>query len=538
MRGNVIKVPFVVGAFGLTWWSRVEPRSRRAQVCEEGQTRTTVLLCCARDDEPAARALAGSLIDADLTIDVLCGVDGDPSVLSSACDRASGPTLCVVCSSEAMNRSVVRRVAGLFSARKGPRDRLVTVTLADSARRGVLQTIRAAAQEIGIERPSSSMSGERVQMREVLSGSGLRAPTSPTSTPQRTPPDVERLARDLHRGLSEVAAKLGDAPRERRTGHGPRTARESVRRRDTDARVERIEPPEALEPPEPPEPPDGSQTRSAERVGDGVPSLIPDSGDAFVRALDTGRASDDELTEQNVVDAAAEGVLETEPTLHASAVYGEASRPRPRRPIRWSSAAIGLVGSLGLLWFASIEGPKAVQATGDSPVEAARHFNEGAPRAGDVVSDVVGLPGPAVAAETRERDAREGVDVAMPPSATVPPAPVDAEALRVDRAVEAGRLRQIGNLLLAASRDEAMTWQLAEDYCQRRRVEELDGWRLPSRAEVRRLAAAAVVRVGTYWTRTSGEQADEAFAYDATTAQMHRYLKMEAIGRPLCIRDR
>ncbi len=151
---------------------------------------------------------------------------------------------------------------------------------------------------------------------------------------------------------------------------------------------------------------------------------------------------------------------------------------------------------------------------------------------------------PAVEPEAQEKadpaveSQSEPEDPSLGPLSTVPPAPTDSEALRVDLAIRKGRIRALDSLLIARPGTEAMDWAQAKAVCRRNPVGGLPGWRLPSRRQLKRLMRARRIGSGTYWSRDRGPHDDDAFALDAESGESHVYLAVEPAGLVQCVRKR
>ncbi|MEX1363262.1 MAG: hypothetical protein AB1Z98_09055 [Nannocystaceae bacterium] len=122
-----------------------------------------------------------------------------------------------------------------------------------------------------------------------------------------------------------------------------------------------------------------------------------------------------------------------------------------------------------------------------------------------------------------------------PPPDTLP------SAVRLEQAIEAalaaGRMQAAGELLVLPAGTETMSWDDAVARCQRRKVEGLRKWKLPSKAQLVSLRRAKLLTSGTYWS-SSVVGGDEAHAFDAASGRMNVWLKMEPNGRALCVRKR
>src|SRR5690606_846320 len=101
-----------------------------------------LLLCCAEDNEVGLVKVVDALHREGMAPEVVPGVELDPAVLGEAVDRTDGPALFVLCQTDELEKAAIRRLTGLFSARRGPGQQLVTVSLNAAHPLAVLPTIR------------------------------------------------------------------------------------------------------------------------------------------------------------------------------------------------------------------------------------------------------------------------------------------------------------------------------------------------------------------------------------------------------------
>ncbi len=128
-----------------------------------------------------------------------------------------------------------------------------------------------------------------------------------------------------------------------------------------------------------------------------------------------------------------------------------------------------------------------------------------------------------------------------PPSHDTPPGPeavskrdVDQAALQL--AVGEGRIERLGSLYVARAGDDELTWNEAQDRCRGKRINGVQGFRLPGVSELRKIRAARLLGAAIYWARNRGAQPDEAVAYDAQAGTTALYLKLEPNARAVCVR--
>jgi hypothetical protein len=129
-----------------------------------------IVLCCAEESEVALVAVVDALHREGHAPEVVPGVETDATLMTAATDRVRGPALFVLCQSEDLDRFQVRRLEGLFSARKGPAHRLVTIEVARRGTAAIVSEVRAAARDVG-------RGGER----DEDDGSYMRDVVTPTS---------------------------------------------------------------------------------------------------------------------------------------------------------------------------------------------------------------------------------------------------------------------------------------------------------------------------------------------------------------------
>jgi len=153
-------------------------------------SRLPIVLCCAEESEVGLVAVVDALHREGHAPEVVPGVETDANLMTAATDRVRGPALFVLCQSDDLDRFQVRRLEGLFSARKGPAHRMITVEVARRSTAAVVSEVRAAARDV-----SRGMGGAG---RDEDDGSYMRdvvTPTSVAAVPGASVPERGSVAR-------------------------------------------------------------------------------------------------------------------------------------------------------------------------------------------------------------------------------------------------------------------------------------------------------------------------------------------------------
>ncbi len=146
--------------------------------------RVPIVLCCAEEAEPTLIAAVDALHRDGYLTEVVVGVEADATLLTAAVDRLRGAALFVLCQSEDLDRSDVRRLEGLFSARRGPDHSMITVDIASKGPMAVVPEVRIAARSGGAGDDTPEDDGRH--MRDVVMPSMVTAPgASIPSRPRR-----------------------------------------------------------------------------------------------------------------------------------------------------------------------------------------------------------------------------------------------------------------------------------------------------------------------------------------------------------------
>jgi len=477
-------------------------------------------LCCAEDNEVALIQVIDELHREGHTPEVVSGLDLDPSVLGLAVDRAKGEGLFVFCLSDELDRAAVRRLDGLFSARRGPGQRCITVPLNPKQPLSMLPRIREA-----IRGPVSPSSGDRRPKTDDAFRREVVAPVD-FAPPWDSHAVREGLARRMHRELSAAEALL-----EQREQRAERS-RESPLRGGT--RVQgRVPVPRGpirpsrdafvQEPTHPPVP---------------APVVAPAAWSSSELAV-TAEPSDPAISSGLFPRIPPERI--PRPTRSFPAVSTTSRRSGSRAVWVGAVAALGGLGLMAVLYVSqghelraspvqagvvALRSEPAVAPQGTSASVASRvapPSSETPPAAGAPLE-------PEGSAPPLRRPPHHGGGTPPPPN----PAPrVDPRARAIERAVDAGHVRQIGDAVLLPASSETLDWASAARYCREHAPAGLPGFELPSSAQLRRLLTA--LPAGAYWVRDAAPSDDEARALDRSSAKVHVYLRVETAAKAACV---
>jgi hypothetical protein len=556
-----------------------------------------LVLCCAEENEVALVRVLDELHKEGRAPEVVAGVDVDVDLLGRAVDRTDGPALFVLCQSDELDRAATRRLAGLFSARKAPEHRIITVQLTPQRPLSILPPIRTALKDLLRAQYEKDRDGEegKALLRDVV------GPT-PVTAVDRKGPDPEELARRLHKEMLAAEALLDRRDKGKPRGRGD--VIETTRARSGSSAARRVTPDVVAYSGEP-----GAPQVQMEEESAGMPSLLPALGRVPEVAL-TRQSPDTVQTDFTPTHARVRRREPSADPMPRSVAETTDERPGSRVLLFVAIAGITALALMAVLHMSGDdEGPARRQ--GDEGVPAAQRRGtanagaeaggasasagnvsaeggasagaasagadggaaEGGASAGGVsaggasaggvsagavsagaasagaasagavedVPDAGEEEGAAAEAGVAEEPAvEEGDDGADDnPRALVPPPPRrDNEALVIDQAIADGKIRSLDALLVLKTSTDAMTWSEASDVCRSRVVSTIRGWHLPSTTEIKRLRRSRMLGALTYWTRNRNAAKDEAFALDNTTGRVNLYLTVEPVARPVCVRSR
>lgn len=522
-----------------------------------GRADIPIVLCCAEDDEPPLAKVVDQLHREGMAPELVTGVELDVGTFSASVDEARGPALYVICQSGSLDRATARRLTGLFSARRGAGQRVVTVTFQPGRPLAILPAIRVAFQQAMLaagEVLEDAASGG-AHLRDVVesmteSPVAVAAPLgSPAPVMREGPdPDAERLARELAEGLAEAEAILDRRADDRREPAArPRGRAGSA----APAIVET--PPRAR-----PELARGPQRLPAEAIPR-ASNDVPPMPMTLSAALDAVVPS-----HSGVMRA----VVETDPDT--SRLPPRPERSEPPRLVRapeesggnrWLLAAAGLgVAVILALALLQVVQPREDAVASDRTPERAKETDPSPANAGvqpaPPSTDPLPVADTPAVADTKAKAPAPSptevtpVEAAVPPDppdagkpSSVPPAPPvtskrDADAIALEQAARDGKVTALGKLWVVKVGTDTTTWNEAAGNCRSKLVAGVGGFRLPSRSELRRLRSAKVLGGASYWSRDKGEAGDEAFTVDGSSGNEVVYLLEEPNGAAICVRNR
>jgi hypothetical protein len=164
-------------------------------------SRLPIVLCCAEESEVALVAVVDALHREGHAPEVVPGVETDANLVTTSADRVHGAALFVLCQSDDLDRFQVRRLEGLFSARKGPDHHMITVDVARRSAAAIVAEVRAAARDVSRGRTRSDDEDDGSYMRDVV------LPTSVAAVPGAT---VDRGS--ASRGRTAPRSSVAQAP--------------------------------------------------------------------------------------------------------------------------------------------------------------------------------------------------------------------------------------------------------------------------------------------------------------------------------------
>jgi hypothetical protein len=529
-----------------------------------GRADIPIVLCCAEDDEPPLASVVDQLHREGMAPELVTGVELDVATFSASVDEARGPALYVICQSASLDRGMARRLTGLFSARRGAGQRIVTVTFQPGRPLAILPAIRVAFQQAMLaagEVLDDAASGG-AHLRDVVESMtdapvAIAAPLGmPAPVVRDGPdPDAERLAMELSQGLAEAEAILDRRSEERRES----APASRPRARSGSAAPAIVETPPRARP---------ELARAPQRL---PPEAVPHASNSAAPPLPmTLSAALDAVVPSH--SGVMRAIVETDPDTSR---LPRNERPEPPRIVRgpeesggnrWLLAAAGLgVAVILALALLQIVQPKDDAVASDrtpagAGTERAKN-DDAAPASAGVQPTAPNLRTLPVADAPVAGDAKaepstpvadtppSTPEIAAPPSdpppsskpSSVPPAPPvtskrDADALALEQAARDGKLTAIGKLYVVKIGTDTTTWNEAASNCRSKSVAGVGGFRLPSRGELRRLRSAKVLDGASYWSRDKGEAGDEAFTVDGGSGNEVVYLIEEPNGAAICVR--
>jgi hypothetical protein len=551
-------------------------------------TRLPIVLCCAEESEVALVAVVDALHREGYAPEVVPGVETDTTLVTTAVDRLQGPALFVLCQSIDLDRFQVRRIEGLFSARRGPDHRLITIEVAGRGAAAIVADLQAEAREVAKRVGAGGGDDDDGRyMRDVVAPTSVAAVPG-TSLPARGAAERSRSAprsSSMPAPLAKAPEGISDEALGLRGGEAP-TDTEVVDPFELERRARASAPAVQLA--------TGPATRAAvvaagyadEPESDGVPLAVPEdfpvvgeSGDDVTIRGASGRIAWDRsgpieverVARPSKADPRAETDDRPLPSASSPIDIGRPvpppAEPAPREQrgarvllLLVAIAGLGAVVTMAVLHATAPSGPGDAPARGvpvpaapptpsalPSPATRAEPAPAGVERTDETSPGAVAS---GVAGGRDEAEPDDGAAVAEPddgagpsPMRVPPPPPPDggggaaAGEDSLEAAIADGRVREANALLVIGTGPSTVTWNEADARCSRRKVGGLRNWRLPTRGQLAELRRAKLLAPGTYWSRsTVGD--DEAFAVEAGSGQAQPWLKAEPNGLVVCVRPR
>ncbi|RMG98401.1 MAG: hypothetical protein D6705_06000 [Deltaproteobacteria bacterium] len=479
-----------------------------------------VVLACAEADDDVLAGVRAALEAQGYPVETLPGVDLDLRPFAKDLARTADGAIYVVCESDDLDPFQIRRLEGLFSANRSPRQFWVHVHLGDPTAE-IVEAVDRQAERFD-RRPSSPPVPQ-----EPRPAQGRPARTEqPRTVGTPDAPTPEESARDAFRNLVEQASMaevrqaggtrddaktptaapsaeppVRDASAPRDDGKEvPRAARTTTTRSKRSSRDRR-----------PPEP--ATSTRPDTTPGGrGGPRLA--AAGAVVLLVGIGA-----VTAWHVLRPGSPAVA-----AHV--------RPEPAEPVGPSASPTPAAGH--------------PEAYGEMP---ARDDRGPAARADDEARPM-NEPPPAAAKDGRAADPPRPTDGGPEPKAAptdsgadeTVAAPVDGSRPTTWEAVRAAVLAEPG---VKAHRDVVFfvpeggdtSFRKAANACIGEHAGAV-GWRLPTVRTLRRLKGTTRLPPAAYWSRTrTNEIGDELFVLDKARGKVVRYLAEEPSARAVCVLD-
>ena len=179
-----------------------------------------ITLVCAAEDELAVELVLDRLRAANFETELVAGVDRQPRRLGEALDRCGEWGVIVACVSKHLDGPALRKIEGVFSARRGPNHAIVRVDIGQSKQEitsSIQRAVEAFAANQGriVRRPTS----ENRKLREIIPVSELAMPVVRLAPHEEIDGDTTRI-------------QLPDNPKSAELSRRRRAARERERERE------------------------------------------------------------------------------------------------------------------------------------------------------------------------------------------------------------------------------------------------------------------------------------------------------------------
>lgn len=562
----------------------------------KGRGEIPIIICCAEEDEPALAKVVDELRREGLAPELVPGVEVDGELLVHAVDSASPEALFVLCTSSSLDKNVARRLTGLFSARSGPRQRIVSTSFTPSRPLAVLPAIRGALRDLRTADDRAESESPPTFFRDVVEA--LADPAdAPRGAGRRASREVDARAEPPARAESRREITRSDGSRgEASRGEASRdqaSARDRGASRDARAQAVETRAPSPVidEAPRPIpttngpvvhrpviEPPVTRAANVAPPSSTSIAASPSESTQAAVQSLEARLSSvpqmPDTMVRSDPDTAAYRSVRGSGPPVRIAnddAPSSIMSHEPPR-----GNRMLLLFAGVGIAGIATLAGMQLLQpepranpaaAVGGQPETTPRDSKDTPtpPVAADaktppVVADEKAPPviaegkTPPVVDDAKAPPVTPPVEPPMPDSDTaepedgntsdrpeVPPSPASMSRRDVDRsalelALNERRIDRVGTLWFTRASDADVSWEDAQRKCQGKRINGVNGFRLPGAREINKLRSSGAITSGSYWTRDKQGAGDEATAIDASSGAKAVYLTIEASARALCVR--
>ncbi|WP_181234246.1 DUF1566 domain-containing protein [Enhygromyxa salina] len=439
-------------------------------------------LCCAPEDADHLRPLAAHLSDHGLPTSLLIGVESDPHQLGPALD-VPGAGLYVVCLGESLGPAEHRRLAGVYSARKGPAHYLAELLVEPDETLAMAETIHAALAKLD----QSNASAPLAKQAKSPNGSRLR--------------DVV--------GVTDISAVGSDAIPGGNT-RIPKTPPPSQRAPVREGSVS------------------GSYVLSAAKSVSRERSATADDAPAPGRPAPKADASG--ITARTGSSPAPAAKLDATPRTASK----PAVTPVDARTGRSSKSIVivlfvVLLAVAGTVYLIDSQGPETTLVRGrGAPTVAPIDDTATATETAEPETTGQEATGDDSTTGEHETGSDDGGEAE----------PTDATTI-IREAIANGDMRSI-DLLLVAQPGDTMSWRDAANDCRAKSYRGVRDWRLPSLDELKTLRGARMLEKDRYWSGTLapqvGDGQDHVFVLDLAARSIEPVSKDASDVRVRCVR--
>jgi hypothetical protein len=502
-----------------------------------------IFLCCAEEDESGLAAVVAALREHELSCQPVPGVELDAGAFGEVLDKHAGLGLYVLCRSDYLDRFQVRKLEGLFSARRGPGHRLLVVSLDPSELLAVVGPIMTTALELAGESREATSEDEDDgrHLKDVL-GPGYtgRLESEPEPRPPKPPspfnapgtvPAWRRWAAEqaAARRRAREAAQPGREPpplEARRPTSSPAHARPPVRRGEDGPWV-------ATDTAEHQSPPGAADLAGPSAdTAPSSPATEASSSGLAAPASSSGLAAP--ASSSGLAAAASSSDL-----AHGVATTAAMAAPRlgAASPLLW----MGIGGVLALV-LGGIVVMKRPELLAPAPQGPEPTIQQPSPAELPMPSEAAAVP---TSNATSTSTATTSTSRANAPRIVeAPPVPDPSrtgpdEDTRLAAAIAEGKLRALDLLVVLPPRAQyEVSWEAAANHCKTRRVAGVRGWRLATAHELKSIRRARMLREGVYWSGTLADrELDTILVVDTSRRRMVALSKVES-ATPVCVRPR